>query len=207
MTKIYLIQKNNIPIYVGKTKNISVRLFYHRKKFGNDITYFYLDEVSDSEWKFWEKHYISLFRSWGFKLENKNDGGGGSTSYSDEIKQKISQSKTGMKYNLTEEGKINKSILLKGLKRSEKTKQKISKAKKGHECYKNPERNQKIRKNNSNNKPIYQYDLQGNLLNEFQSAQEAGRHLGKSGNSIADCAAGRQKTAYGFIWEYKTQLI
>jgi hypothetical protein len=51
-------------------------------------------------------------------------------------------------------------------------------------------------------KSIIQYDLQNNLLNEYQSAQDAGRCLGKSGNSIADCAAGRQKTAYGYIWKY-----
>lgn len=203
MTKIYLIQKNNQPIYVGKTKNISVRLFYHRKKFGNNITYFYLDEVPDQEWKFWEKHYISLFRSWGFKLENKNDGGGGSTSLTEEQRQKISQAKKGQKYNLTEEGKNSKSLLLKGTKRSNETKQKISQAKKGHICYQKPERNQKIKNNNSNNKHILQYDFQGNLLNEYQSAQEAGRCLGKSGNSIADCASGRQKTAYGYIWKYR----
>jgi hypothetical protein len=52
-------------------------------------------------------------------------------------------------------------------------------------------------------KTILQYDLQSNLLNEYQSAQEAGRCLGKSGNSIADCAFGRQSTAYGFVWKYR----
>ena len=52
-------------------------------------------------------------------------------------------------------------------------------------------------------KPIFQYDLQDNFLNEYQSAQEAGRCLNKSGHSIADCASGRQKTAYGYKWKYK----
>lgn len=36
-----------------------------------------IDRVPHSEWQFWEKHYISLYRSWGFKLTNLTDGGDG----------------------------------------------------------------------------------------------------------------------------------
>ena len=50
---------------------------------------------------------------------------------------------------------------------------------------------------------ITQYDLNMNIINEYKSANEAGRNINKSGNQIADCAAGRQKTAFGFIWKYK----
>lgn len=38
-----------------------------------------LDEVLISEWKFWECYYISLFKTFGFKLTNSTDGGDGST--------------------------------------------------------------------------------------------------------------------------------
>lgn len=34
-----------------------------------------LDEVDNSEWVFWEKHYISLFKSFNFKLCNHTEGG------------------------------------------------------------------------------------------------------------------------------------
>jgi len=86
----------------------------------------------------------------------------------------------------------------------------IDKSKKGYKMY-NQEWKDKISKSLigkhknylGHHKPIIQYDLQGNLLNEYQSAQEAGRYLNKSGNSIADCAAGKQKTAYGYKWKYK----
>jgi hypothetical protein len=59
------------------------------------------------------------------------------------------------------------------------------------------------RQHNPHAKPILQYDLQNILIAKYNSAQEAGRCLGnKSGNSIADCASGRQKTAYGYKWQW-----
>jgi hypothetical protein len=205
MTTIYVIEKNNIPIYVGKTVNFNVRKFYHRKKYGDDITWFFIDQVNDNEWKFWEKHYISLFKSWGFKLTNQNKGGGGSTSYTKEQCVKISNIKKGMKYKISEESKKNKSKKLTGLKRSDETKIKISKSKIGHSCY-NDEFKKKISNSTPLKKTIIQYTLDDIKLNTFTSAKEAGRYLNKSGNSIADCAAGKQKTAYGFKWKYKINL-
>lgn len=34
-----------------------------------------IDEVLFSEWQFWEMHYISLYKSWGFDLTNHTGGG------------------------------------------------------------------------------------------------------------------------------------
>ncbi|WP_410315448.1 NUMOD1 domain-containing DNA-binding protein [Klebsiella pneumoniae] len=49
-----------------------------------------------------------------------------------------------------------------------------------------------------------QYDLEGNLLNVFYTAQEALEFLGisnkRSGN-IGRCIKGERKTAYGYIWK------
>lgn len=75
--KIYCLEKNNIPFYVGKSSNPLHRIGNHKKKFGIDITLEVIDEVEENEWKFWEKHWIEQFKAWGFKLENKNNGGGG----------------------------------------------------------------------------------------------------------------------------------
>lgn len=38
-----------------------------------------IDEVPESEWIYWEKFYISLFKTWGFNLVNYTEGGDGST--------------------------------------------------------------------------------------------------------------------------------
>lgn len=51
-------------------------------------------------------------------------------------------------------------------------------------------------------KRVFQFDLQGNYLNDYQSVTEAGRAINRNFRSISDCATGKQKTAYGFIWRY-----
>lgn len=53
-----------------------------------------LDIVPENEWQFWEKHYISLFRSWGFDLTNETIGGDGGDTFSnnpnkEEIREKM----------------------------------------------------------------------------------------------------------------------
>lgn len=48
---------------------------------------------------------------------------------------------------------------------------------------------------------VAQYDLQGNLLNTFQSTMEAERKTGIKNSGISACCRGLQKTAGGFIWK------
>ena len=50
------------------------------------------------------------------------------------------------------------------------------------------------------NKPILQYDLDGNFIREWECAADVGKEV-KS--NISSCAKGNRKTAYGFIWKYK----
>ena len=77
MTKIYILERNGVPFYVGKTlQEIQDRFYTHGSK-RKDSEIIEIDRVSDADWRFWESWYIDLFKSWGFKLENKNDGGGG----------------------------------------------------------------------------------------------------------------------------------
>lgn len=54
-----------------------------------------------------------------------------------------------------------------------------------------------------NKKKVAQYDLNGNLLCEYDSVLDAGLKIG--GNSkwtISKCCRGVRKTAYGYIWKY-----
>ena len=50
------------------------------------------------------------------------------------------------------------------------------------------------------NKPILQYDLDGNFIREWECANDVGKEV--QGN-IAHCLKGIYKTAYGYIWKYK----
>jgi hypothetical protein len=65
---------NNVPFYIGKTINPQSRKYNHRRKFEGKILLEVIDEIPISEWRFWEKYYISLFKGWGFILENSNNG-------------------------------------------------------------------------------------------------------------------------------------
>ena len=40
-----MLNENNIPFYIGKTVNFTVRKHYHKKKFGNDINWFFIDSI------------------------------------------------------------------------------------------------------------------------------------------------------------------
>jgi hypothetical protein len=78
-TIIYYLHKgDNIPFYIGKTINPKDRKYQHKNTFGKDTILEEIDEVPTDNWLFWETFYISLFKSWGFNLQNQNDGGGGS---------------------------------------------------------------------------------------------------------------------------------
>ena len=52
----------------------------------------------------------------------------------------------------------------------------------------------------SNNKPVLQYDLDGNFVREWECAADVRRELNKQ---ISQCLKGKLKSAYGFIWKYK----
>ena len=51
-------------------------------------------------------------------------------------------------------------------------------------------------------KTIKQYSKQGELLNIFPTINEAAKSIGKSTGHISQCANGKRKSAYGFIWKF-----
>jgi hypothetical protein len=161
--KIYVLEKNKIPFYVGKTINaLNRRLSNHKKTFGSNVSIVLIDECTIHDWRFWEEYYISLFKSWGFILENKNNGGCGPVYYSLEERIKFKKPKLN---------KVN---------------------------YSKP--HFKIK--------VYQYDLEGNFIKEWNSIIEAANHFNRNhGMDIINCCRGKQKTAYNFIWRKNQEKI
>lgn len=126
-TKIYVLFDpiDKTPAYIGKSGNPVKRLLKHIQQSLNKNGHLtkkeawikslafknllpeleILDEVLILEWKFWETHYISLFKSWGFELKNGTNGGDGwseghapwnkGIALSEEFKQKLSELKIG----------------------------------------------------------------------------------------------------------------
>lgn len=101
--------------YIGKTNNPEIRLKNHLKSFQlsyktkknswiksllkNNLkpTFEIIDIININDWSFWEKHYISLYRSWGFNLTNLDLGGYGVSTLSEETKRKLSILNLGKK--------------------------------------------------------------------------------------------------------------
>jgi hypothetical protein len=113
-----------------------------------------------------------------------------------ETKQKISESNIG------------KNGRPKGFIMSEETKQKISKSSVGNlktQIHKNNISKNKIGKPTNKAVKIRQYTLDGIFIREWDKIKEASQCMGKPNDtsSITACCRGKQKTAFGFIWEYK----
>lgn len=56
-------------------------------------------------------------------------------------------------------------------------------------------------KNHSISKPVKQYDMSGNLIKEYESANLASQETGICYGSIKKCRCNKQKTAGGYIWK------
>ena len=52
---------------------------------------------------------------------------------------------------------------------------------------------------------VLQYDLEGNLVNEFESIAEANRKTGVNPDGISAAARGKQRTSGGYIWKFKSK--
>lgn len=185
-TKIYYLHYgDDIPFYVGKTTKIQGRMGAHRSKFGKNVILEVIDEVLTSEWKFWECYWIEQFKQWGFKLENKNNGGGGMTHF-------ISSPERGLKIS---KSRLGKPMTHKGKPFSKEHKDKIKLTREFL----------KSRPNIWSILPVLQYDLNGNFIQEFKSQTEATLSVNAKGDGVGACCRGRQKTAYNYIWKFKNK--
>lgn len=148
MEKVYIYTLSD-PIseevrYLGKTNNIKRRYTGHlNSKNKNKVTSWtksllkkglkpnieILDEVPNENWKFWEKWWISILRSWNVNLTNLTSGGEGWAS-------------GNLNPSSTPEGRARISKLKKGHRMSDEQKKKISESLKGR---KNPEHSKRLK--------------------------------------------------------------
>ena len=57
--------------------------------------------------------------------------------------------------------------------------------------------------NHGNTVIVNQKSKEGHILKEWNSLTDIENKLGYATSNISSCCKGKQKTAYGFIWEYK----
>jgi hypothetical protein len=114
MAKIYIvtnIDDNPFTIYIGKT-SIKTRKSGHKLKFGAQIDFDYIDEIDSedkNDWKPLESYWIEQFKNWGYNVLNKNEGGGGLKNHTDEVKEKLSLLRKGLKKSKAWVDNISKS--------------------------------------------------------------------------------------------------
>jgi hypothetical protein len=161
-----------------------------------------------------EKEYIKLYgrksiESYGV-LVNISEGGEsgvkGMKQTKEHIEKRINSIK-GRKHSPETKDKMREAKL--GTIQSEEQKQKRSKSRQGKKYPKISEARKGLKQPPSffekKNKPIIQLDKNNNPLCEFPSITSAAKSLGyeKDSGGISCVLNGKQKTAYGFKWEYK----
>lgn len=128
------------------------------------------------------------------RYENKENHPRYGTHLSEEAKEKLSKYFKG------------KPSPAKGKKRSGEFCRKMSEAKKGKAPAMSREKVLLGAKNAREKliKKVYQFDLEGNYIQTFNSITDACFFLGKGRQTTSICAAcsGKQKTAFGYIWKY-----
>jgi hypothetical protein len=220
---IYLVENcygDSNKIYIGKSINPIIRYYVHRKTYGTDIKFTIIDTIESvvkHDWVSIECYWIEQFKHWGYNVVNINNGGGGSNfmstnnkitlanimrnnknmlgkKHSDATRLKMSQSAKGK--ILSDDIKAKISAANKGKSKPDGYKAKISAIHLGKKI----SLETKIKMGTA----VLQYDLQGNILNEYYSASEAARSINKTPSAISECCIGiKRKSAYGYVWKYK----
>ena len=205
--------------YVGKTKNLEERLKNHINKAHNKNSHKtnwieslkkkglrpilkVVEEVPNNEWRYWEKFWISIFKSWGFRLVNHTSGGEGAS-----FANKGSFKKGMVPWNknkgnteicpiCNEEFKIYKSNSIRGRKACSlkcgvrlRIPCKDTQFKKGQVSL--------------NRKTVYQYSKDKNIfIGEFKSVRNASESLNLNEVAIARCCRSLSKSSGGYFWTY-----
>ena len=160
-----------------------------------------------------EQEFIALYNTtdseFGYNIEK---GGFDNNRFTKDALNKMSNSHKGRKFS--EERKRNHSKALgKGIhnvnygrKQTAEARLHNSLAKRGenHPNYgkhRSVITKERIKKKNS--KPVYQCDLNGDILQEWESAKFAASSLGLSYKAINNCLNGKSKQSFGYKWIYK----
>jgi hypothetical protein len=208
MTYIYCLYKNNIPFYVGKSNNLKHRKYDHMKKYGKDIILEELDKVAKDAWIYWEKWWIALFKSWGFKLINENNGGGGCVG--NELRN--IKSANWKKLPVVQWDKNQNPIKIWRCAKDVELYLGINSTLIGMCCkgtthtasgfYWSYVGNIPRLYPHKKSIPVTQYTLNNIKIKEWESAKNAGKNLNINYKAICNNLNNRAKSAGGFIWKY-----
>lgn len=209
--KVYIGQSINIERRFKEYKRLAKRsagrkLLNSLKGFGIENHLFeiieecLIEQLHEKEFH-WKQYYTSVED--GLNCDYYDNSGG---PRSEETRRKISEGAKGKKRSeetkqklrkpKTEQHKQNISKSKQNI--SEETKRKISEGKKG----KTPNRDYKEWAKRQQ-KPILQYDLEGNFIKEWEGIKTAALYLGCDPTNISHNLKGKTKKGFGYIWKRK----
>jgi hypothetical protein len=225
MVKIYALKHpNTLKIkYIGKTERpLNIRLISHiyeskRAKKKTHKHNWILKCISENirpeiilleecEFEFWQECEKKWINQFGLNnLTNSTEGGLGgcgkmlSDNHKNNIRQALNAKIQNGEINYNERAKkISKAH--RGKKLSEITKQKIRDINLGKKT--SLETKQKLSKGG-----VLQYSLNGELIAEYISINEAAKAINAFAGNISWVCLGHKKTYKGFIWKYKSKDI
>ena len=115
----------------------------------------------------------------------------------EDTKKKISKKNKGQKRTEETKQKISNSLKGKGHPQTEETKKKISENEKGKKI--SDKTKEKMRES-ANKTPIFQFNLDAQLIGDFDSIINASRVTGIPSANIGKCLHGKRLSAGGYIW-------
>jgi len=207
----------NGKVYIGKSKNIANRLGQYKyymkvksspnmhliasiEKYGiENFTFSIIEEIDETLLNereiYWIKYYDSTDRKRGY---NKTFGGDGMRATL-EIRLKISNSLLNVKHS--DERRKNSSLSKLGVKHSPEHNKNIGKAQ--NVRYKDPDEREK--QGIALRKSVYQYNLNGNFIKEWDSVVNASKELNIHASIISKSIRGyeNRKSAGGYLWSYE----
>lgn len=210
--------------YIGKTVTSgNTRLYEHRRKCLIDDTYkdrwmrkeinagysiemIILDIIPITEWEYWEKYYISLYKERGYKLTNTDPGGIKTKENSpNQIKTvvlDIDGKYLGVYNTIAEAARIyNVSE-----KKAAEVVSSNNLSARGYIFVKDSDysknKNYAVDPTKRKGKLILQYSLDGKLINKWDKILDAAEYYKVKKSVLTACAKGQQLTSCGYIWQY-----
>ena len=198
----------NQKIYIGQTiRDVNIRWKEHCRhlesnmpicraisKYGQEnFIVEIIEECSDNLLDEREQYWIGYYNSFNKEKGYNATLGGQKTGFvmTDKIKKVASLWKEGFcQKEIVEKTKLNVETVHNYLIKIGVTSQDIR------------ERQKQILKKRKS-KPVIQYDLEGNFIQEWSSATEVEKIIGIQRRNIGAVCSGRRKTAGGFKWKYK----
>lgn len=211
----HFIPGNDVPFYIGKGRGRRAYHLYDRsdfwksvvKKYGYEVKILH-ENLTSEEALAREVELISLYGRRDLKtgiLVNQTNGGDGVNGHSTEARQKISDSHRGKPLSDFHKKKISEAN--KGRIVSQEAREKIKNTLIGKPRPAAVIEKMRQSLTGKGGKVILQYDLENNLIKEYNTITQAVKENGLCYRSVRRVLKGQLKQTRGYVFKYKEDQL